>query len=117
LSVQFSFIAKFRPRSILKIQRKKIKLVYTHVKWSYFKYEKGLEKEVQGDSFKIALYNFVQTDFGSTMSPNTLYMMPSTLKSHKNPIKDQWPKPSQAGETKREGQKTHSLQEPKKGEG
>jgi hypothetical protein len=44
-------------------------------------------------------------------------MMPSTLKSHKNPIKDQWPKPLQAGETQREGQKTHSLQEPKKGEG
>jgi hypothetical protein len=81
------------------------------VKWSYFKYEKGLEKEVQGDSFKIALYNFVQTDFGSTMSPNTLYMMPSTLKSHKNPIKDQWPKLSRGDKKGRpkKGQKKHSL--------
>jgi hypothetical protein len=62
---------------------------------SAFKYQKGLEKEVQGDSFKIALYNFVQTDFGCTMSPNALYTMPSTLKSYKNPIKDRWPEPSQ----------------------
>jgi hypothetical protein len=62
---------------------------------SAFKYQKPLGKEVKGDSFKIALYKFVQTDIKCTMSPNALYTMPSTLKSHKNPIKDQWPEPSQ----------------------
>jgi len=95
LSVQFSITAKFKPQSIIENTKEKIKLVFTPcemVTLSAFKY---LEKEVQGDSFKIALYNFVETDFGCTMSPNTLYTMLSTLKSHKNPIKDQWSEPSQ----------------------
>jgi hypothetical protein len=98
LSTQFSIPAKFRPGNTLKIQRKKMKLVFTHVKWSHCQLssiKRVLEKEVKGDSFKIALYKCVQTDFGCTMSPNALYTMPSTLKSHKNSRKDQWPKPSQ----------------------
>jgi hypothetical protein len=38
---------------------------------SAFKYQKGLQKEIKGDCFKIALYNIVQTDSGCTMFPNT----------------------------------------------
>ncbi len=77
---------------------------------SAFKYQKGLGKEVKGDSFKIALYKFVQTDFGCTMSPNALYMMPSTFKSHKNPVKDQWPEPSQGRQRGKAKERSKDVQ-------
>jgi hypothetical protein len=83
---------------------------------SAFKYQKGLQKEVKGDSFKITLYNFVQRDF---LGVPRLPTMPSIVKSHQNPIKNQWPKPSQ-GRQKGKAKERPKFAQPagtKKGKG
>jgi len=52
-------------------------LVFTPVKWSHlsvaFECQNELEKEVKVMLSKLALYTFLHTDCGRTMSPNILY--------------------------------------------
>jgi hypothetical protein len=87
---------------------------------SAFKYQKGLEKEVKDDSFKIALCNFcadrlwvyhvfqyfIQDAFNIEKSP----------KSNKRSMAQNHHMGGKKGRPKN-GQKMHSPEEPKKGEG